>query len=83
MKVFIMILMFCLSSLTMVGQEKPSKLLASNCELRGCTGSDYCTACKNCSGCAHCNSGGSCGVCRPPVKKNTVISKKKKVKRKR
>lgn len=82
MKTLIITLLICLASSTMLGQEKPSKLLASNCELRGCTGSDYCTACKNCSGCAHCNSGGSCGVCSAPVKKKTVISKKKKVKRK-
>lgn len=82
MKTQIITLLICMSSLTILGQEKQVKLLASNCELRGCSGSDYCTACKNCSGCAHCNSVGSCGVCSPTLKKKPIISKKRKVKRK-
>ncbi|MFV8328331.1 hypothetical protein [Flavobacterium sp. ZS1P14] len=52
------------------------KLIASTCESRGCTGSEYCSACKNCSGCKHCNqNGGTCGVCAPTTK-NKTISKK-------
>lgn len=83
MRVYIVTILLFFSSCAMLGQEKPSSLLASNSVLRGCTGSAYCSACKNCSGCAHCNSGGSCGVCSAPVTKKTVVSKKRKAKRKR
>jgi len=62
----------------MSGQNKSNRLIASNCDLRGCSGSDYCSACKNCSGCAHCNSGGSCGVCKSSSSNNHYSTPKRK-----
>lgn len=67
-----------------IAQTKQVKLMALSCESRGCTGSDYCSACKNCSGCKHCaKEGGTCGVCSMPVKKQAVVQKKAKKKKKR
>ncbi|MDI9310439.1 MAG: hypothetical protein QM535_09500 [Limnohabitans sp.] len=78
MKLRFLMIVFGLLTLSVQAQIKSNKMIASNCSLRGCTGSEYCTACKNCSGCAHCNSGGTCGVCNPSEIK---VSKPKKKKR--
>lgn len=80
MKAFLTTLLFCLPSLMMIGQEKQNRLIASNCELRGCTGSEYCSACKNCSGCSHCNGGGSCGVCKSSYSNSYISTPKRKKK---
>lgn len=70
--IFILSVLFVLLSCT--SKNNMPVLFSENCESRGCTGSDYCSACKNCSGCKHCaKEGGSCGVCSVPKK-----SKKRK-----
>jgi len=80
----ILFFMLLLCSTMAVAQTKSGKLIASSCESRGCTGSDYCGACKNCSGCKHCaKDGGTCGVCSAPVEKKAVTTKKAKKKSKK
>jgi hypothetical protein len=78
MKLFLYSYLFLLFTWTASGQTSSKKLIASTCEGRGCSGSEYCTACKNCSGCKHCaKEGGTCGVCAPAPKKKTISKKVK------
>lgn len=60
--------------------------MASSCESRGCSGSEYCGACRNCSGCKHCaKEGGTCGVCAPgsvPAAKIKKVKSRKKTSKK-
>ena len=78
----ILIILF-ITSCNKAPQNEPKTLMANNCEARGCSGSEYCTACKNCSGCKHCaKEGGTCGVCSKPTKKKTTTTPRKKTKKK-
>lgn len=78
MKLFLYSFLFFLFTLTASSQTSSKKLIASTCESRGCSGSEYCAACKNCSGCKHCaKEGGTCGVCAPTPKKKTISKKVK------
>ena len=78
MKIFLYISLFLLFSWTASSQTTSEKLIASTCESRGCSGSEYCSACKNCSGCKHCaKEGGTCGICAPTPKKKTISTKAK------
>lgn len=87
MKIFLYSFLFFLFTWTVSSQTTSEKLIASTCESRGCSGSEYCAACKNCSGCKHCaKEGGTCGVCAPTPKKETVsknIKSRKKSKKAR
>ena len=70
MKTFLSIFILLLTSCNQTNENKVEQNIASTCEARGCSGSDYCSACKNCTGCKHCaKQGGSCGVCKKPSKK--------------
>lgn len=81
MKIFLYSFLFLLFTCGASGQTVSKKLIASTCESRGCSGSEYCSACKNCSGCKHCaKEGGSCGVCAPTPKKKTTSKKVKSTK---
>ncbi|WP_369765292.1 hypothetical protein [Flavobacterium sp. WC2429] len=81
MKLFLYTSLFLLFSWTASSQTSTKKLIASSCEARGCSGSEYCSACKNCSGCKHCaKEGGTCGVCAPAPKKKTNSKKGKSTK---
>jgi hypothetical protein len=77
-KIFPLFLLFFTINIT---SAQSKKLLAATIEGRGCSGTEYCTACKNCSGCKHCaKEGGLCGVCTPASKKKTVSTKTKSAK---
>lgn len=76
MKIFSYSFLFLLFTWTASSQTVSKKLIASTCERRGCSGSEYCSACKNCSGCKHCaKEEGTCGVCAPPPKKKAISKK--------
>jgi len=80
MKTLYSFLLLLFLSINAFSQKASTKLIADNCESRGCSGSDYCSACKNCSGCKHCaKEGGTCGVCTPaarPAKKQQAVAPK-------
>lgn len=77
-KIIPLFILFLLISST---SAQTKKIIASTCEGRGCSGSEYCSACKNCSGCKHCaKDGGTCGVCTSVSKKKTVSTKTKSAK---
>ena len=67
MKTLLPFLLIFLFSCNQSNHSKSNAPIASTCEARGCSESDYCGDCKNYSDCKHCaKEGGTCGVCAPP-----------------